>query len=134
MIGHQGRSGHGAEKLAPTGIRSPDRPACSQSLYRLSYPTHSYVGHSTKYVGHSTKYVGHSAKYVGHSAKYVGHSTKYVGHSTKYVGHSTKCLSSLSLKAVAVFSKSTTSMTVSKQLRSYRRQRTFCMCSTNEWV
>ena len=28
----------GAENLAPTGIRSPDRPACSQSLYRLSYP------------------------------------------------------------------------------------------------
>ena len=27
----------GAEKLAPTGIRSPDRPARSQSLYRLSY-------------------------------------------------------------------------------------------------
>jgi hypothetical protein len=24
----------------PTGIRSPDRPASSQSLYRLSYPTH----------------------------------------------------------------------------------------------
>jgi hypothetical protein len=29
----------GAENLAPTGIRSPDRPACSQSLYRLSYPS-----------------------------------------------------------------------------------------------
>jgi len=27
----------GAENLTPTGIRSPDRPACSQSLYRLSY-------------------------------------------------------------------------------------------------
>jgi hypothetical protein len=30
----------GAESLAPTGIRSPDRPARSQSLYRLSYPAH----------------------------------------------------------------------------------------------
>ena len=30
----------GAENLAPTGIRSPDRPASSQSLYRLSYPAH----------------------------------------------------------------------------------------------
>jgi hypothetical protein len=30
----------GAENLAPTGIRSPDRPARSQSLYRLSYPVH----------------------------------------------------------------------------------------------
>ena len=27
----------GAENLAPTGIRSPDRPARSDSLYRLSY-------------------------------------------------------------------------------------------------
>jgi hypothetical protein len=27
----------GAENLAPTGIRSPDRPARSGSLYRLSY-------------------------------------------------------------------------------------------------
>ena len=27
-----------AENLAPTGIRSPDRPARSESLYRLSYP------------------------------------------------------------------------------------------------
>jgi hypothetical protein len=30
----------GAENLAPTGIRSPDHPAHSQSLYRLSYPAH----------------------------------------------------------------------------------------------
>jgi hypothetical protein len=29
-----------AEDLAPTGIRSPDRPARSQSLYRLRYPAH----------------------------------------------------------------------------------------------
>jgi len=28
----------GAENLAPTVIRSPNRPAHSQSLYRLSYP------------------------------------------------------------------------------------------------
>ena len=30
----------GVENLAPTGIRSPDRPARSQSLYRLRYPAH----------------------------------------------------------------------------------------------
>ena len=30
----------GAVNLAHTGIRSPDRPARSQSLYRLSYPAH----------------------------------------------------------------------------------------------
>ena len=28
----------GAENIVPTGIRSPDRPTPSQSLYRLSYP------------------------------------------------------------------------------------------------
>jgi len=28
----------GAENLATTGIRFPDRPARSESLYRLSYP------------------------------------------------------------------------------------------------
>jgi len=29
----------GAENLAPTGIRSPDHPARTESLYRLSYPS-----------------------------------------------------------------------------------------------
>ena len=33
----------GAENLAPTGIRSPDRPVRSQSLYRLSYPAHHKI-------------------------------------------------------------------------------------------
>ena len=28
----------GCGKSRPTWIRSPDRPACSESLYRLSYP------------------------------------------------------------------------------------------------
>ena len=28
----------GAENLDPTGIRSPDRPVRSESLYRLRYP------------------------------------------------------------------------------------------------
>ena len=30
----------GADNLVPTGIRSPDRPAPSQSLYWLRYPAH----------------------------------------------------------------------------------------------
>ena len=30
----------GAENLAPTGFRSPDLSARSESLYRLSYPAH----------------------------------------------------------------------------------------------
>jgi hypothetical protein len=34
----------GAENLAPTGIQSPDHPACSQSLYRLSYLAHGTQG------------------------------------------------------------------------------------------
>jgi hypothetical protein len=33
----QGPIWTGAENLAPTGIRSPDRPARSEPLYRLSY-------------------------------------------------------------------------------------------------
>jgi hypothetical protein len=32
-----------AKNLAPTGIRSPDRPARSQLLYRLSYPAHTLL-------------------------------------------------------------------------------------------
>jgi len=38
--GPQVRSGR-AEILAPTGIRSPNRPARRQSLYRLSYRAHN---------------------------------------------------------------------------------------------
>ena len=41
--GPQGRSGQ-VRKISPPpppGIRSPDRPACSQSLYRLSYRCHT---------------------------------------------------------------------------------------------
>jgi hypothetical protein len=30
-------------KSRPTGIRSPDRPARSHSLYRLSYPAHNFI-------------------------------------------------------------------------------------------
>ena len=33
----------GVENLASTGIRSPDRPARSQSLYRLRYPARGVV-------------------------------------------------------------------------------------------
>ena len=37
----------GAENLAPTGIRSPNRPARSQSLYRLRYPAYQVQDNST---------------------------------------------------------------------------------------
>jgi len=33
----------GAENLAPTGIRSPDRPTRSQSLHRRRYPAHTFT-------------------------------------------------------------------------------------------
>ena len=32
----------GAENLSPIGIRFPDHPARSKSLYRLSYPAHNF--------------------------------------------------------------------------------------------
>jgi len=35
----------GAKNLVPTGIRSRNRPASSQSLYRLRYPAHKEVTH-----------------------------------------------------------------------------------------
>jgi len=38
----------GAENIAQTGIRSPDRPARSQSLYRLRYPAHRRQGTDLK--------------------------------------------------------------------------------------
>jgi hypothetical protein len=36
----QGRSGRVTENLAPTGIRFPDHPVRSESLYRLRYLNH----------------------------------------------------------------------------------------------
>jgi hypothetical protein len=38
QCGPQGRSGQMREISPPSRIRSPDRPARSESLYRLSYP------------------------------------------------------------------------------------------------
>ena len=40
------QSGCVCVKPRPTGIRSPDRPACSESLYRLSYPGPRIWGNS----------------------------------------------------------------------------------------
>ena len=44
----------GAENLDPTGIRSPDRPARSQSLYQLSYLVYLQVETCSKFL--STSY------------------------------------------------------------------------------
>ena len=46
--GPQGRSGQVGKISPPTGIRSPDRPARSQSLYRLRYPAHKHLVNSQK--------------------------------------------------------------------------------------
>jgi hypothetical protein len=43
-VGLPGPFWTGAENLAPTGIWSPDRPACSEMLYRLSYPGPRLIG------------------------------------------------------------------------------------------
>ena len=48
--GPQGRSGLVRKISPPTGIRSPDRPARRQSLYRLRYPAHD----DTRYSRHIT--------------------------------------------------------------------------------
>ena len=45
--GPQGRFGQVQKISPPTGIRSPDRPAPSQSLHRLSYPAHKWERHET---------------------------------------------------------------------------------------
>jgi len=44
----------GVENLAHTGIRSPDCPACSQSLYQLSYPPHPTEG---KWVNNNQQFI-----------------------------------------------------------------------------
>jgi hypothetical protein len=50
-----------AKNLAPTGIRSPDRPARSQSLYRLSYPAHGkHIKDLIKYDDKETYNCGNS--------------------------------------------------------------------------
>jgi len=51
LDGPQGRSGQVRKISPPTGIRSPDRPARSQSLYRLRYPTHNLSDRSYFAVG-----------------------------------------------------------------------------------
>jgi hypothetical protein len=42
----------GREISPPTGFDPGDRPACSQSLYRLSYPDHHYTIEVIEYKEH----------------------------------------------------------------------------------
>ena len=46
LSGSQDRSGLMRIISPPTGIRFPDRPACSESLYRLSYPGPFRIGNT----------------------------------------------------------------------------------------
>jgi len=43
MCGPQGRSGHARKTSATIGAQSSDRPARSQSLYRLKYPDSQHI-------------------------------------------------------------------------------------------
>ena len=52
--GPQDRSGQVRKISPPTGIRSPDRPARSQSLYRLSYTAHSFNSSKPQITGTTT--------------------------------------------------------------------------------
>jgi hypothetical protein len=45
--------------LVSTGIRSPDHPTCSVSLYRLPYPASNYAGINTKFLFTSCTRVRH---------------------------------------------------------------------------
>ena len=56
--GPQGRSGRVRKISPPTGIRSPDLPARSESLYRLGYPgpwSGGWRGMKGTYTGHGGK-------------------------------------------------------------------------------
>jgi len=55
--GPQARSEQVRKISPPTGIRSLDRPARNQSLYRLRYPAHCYPGICKKW-GKQTRNVG----------------------------------------------------------------------------
>jgi hypothetical protein len=66
--GPQGRSGRVRKISPPTGIRSPDRPALSKSLYRLSYPGPSRLDVSEKKISRPCR--GHQ-RFWGHAARSV---------------------------------------------------------------
>ena len=54
-------------KCRPTGIRYPDRPARSQSLYRLRYPAHSEIWAVSKMVRILAETVSNSAPQISYS-------------------------------------------------------------------
>ena len=69
LSGPQGRYGRVRKISPPTGIRSPDRPSRSESLYRLRYPgplfTQSYQNSELDKAGiHKSRVPGHPDDYI----------------------------------------------------------------------
>jgi hypothetical protein len=67
--GPQGRSGR-TENLSSTGIRSPDRPSRSQSLYRLSYRANT-IWHSTPQMQHKVATPMQTAENIRTDIRYI---------------------------------------------------------------
>ena len=65
----------GAENLAPTGIRSPDGPSRSQSLYRLHYPAHSRLVNLLKFIYTSMTF--HTSQFLLFSSSLIAPSNSY---------------------------------------------------------
>ena len=64
----------------PTGIRSPDRPARSQSLYRLNYPAHT---HTPLYI--LTLYRRSADRFIERPSPYRAVNTFHLGHKNQSV-------------------------------------------------
>ena len=83
----------GAEKLAPTGILSPDRPARRQSLYRLRYPDGQEVWATnilcSEIEGFIYRVVHKSVKHFKNSQQ-IDYATD---HGNSYVDRERNCLS-----------------------------------------
>jgi len=58
--GPQGRPGQVQKISPPTGIQSPDRPACSQSLHRLHYPAHDNLYTKRSYKINNVSHTNHN--------------------------------------------------------------------------
>ena len=94
--GPQGPSGR-AKILAPTVIRSPDRPACSQSPYRLSYPAQTQERVIKKLTNNLIKT---KRQMWVRSSLYTVHRTLYTTRGTPYTVHYTQCTIHCTLHAV----------------------------------
>ena len=68
-----------AENLTPTGIRSPDRPARSESLYRLNYPGPYCTKYKCVIYAYGREPALHPVKWPSYTPQFVlAENTKYV--------------------------------------------------------